>query len=122
MIEKTNRIKAGRYMAILCIGIFTDSILLNVLDIADKSSSLLWMSFQYGFPLIGTSVLPTGKFWALMAGIIYGTIGLALDIATLVQSMMQNHDSMEFIILILINTLLNASLVLVGGKGILKIN
>ena len=69
-------------MALLCVGLFAGAMALKTIQPATEPSSLLWNSYQFGLPIMIAGVLLTGKRWAYMTGVIYGTIGMALDIAT----------------------------------------
>lgn len=61
----------------------------------------------------------TNNRWALMTVVIYGTIGLALDLATFVQSLTHEQDSVEFIVVICTTALLNFMLIALGGRAVL---
>ena len=86
---------------------------------ANPQNNVLWNAFQYGLPLLMGAVCLTGKRWGVMAAVIYATIGLSLDLATLVQSITTGSDSTGFIVVILTTSLLNFSLIAFGGKYLL---
>ena len=65
------------------------------------------------------AVCLTGKPWGIMAAVFYGTIGLSLDLATLVQSITAGSDSTEFIVVVLTTSLLNFYLIAFSGKILL---
>jgi hypothetical protein len=44
-----------------------------------------WLLFLYGLPLALIGCLLARQRWALMAAVMYGTVGLAMDISTIVQ-------------------------------------
>jgi hypothetical protein len=46
-----------------------------------------WGLFLYGLPLALIGCLLARQRWALMAAVMYGTVGLALDISTVVQGL-----------------------------------
>ena len=56
-----------------------------------------------------------------MVGVMYGTIGLALDIATFIQSMTSGVDSLHVVGLILLTALLNFLLIVIGGRQVLTV-
>jgi hypothetical protein len=43
------------------------------------------IGFAYGLPLLLALLIVAGQRWAFMACVMYATVGLALDIATIVQ-------------------------------------
>ena len=110
-------------LAILCAGIFAGAMALDSIPggttQTDPLNNILWNAFQYGLPLLMGAVCLTGKRWGVMAAVIYATIGLSLDLATLVQSITTGSDSTGFIVVILTTSLLNFSLIAFGGKYLL---
>ena len=86
-----------RLMAALCLGLFTGAVAFDTLHLEQEFTSDLnravWYGFQFGLPILVGGVCLIGTRWAAMVGVMYGTIGLALDIATFVQSMTSGTDS-----------------------------
>jgi hypothetical protein len=115
-------------MTLLLIGLVVTAVLSRVAQSSDMQASshgrLLWNGFLFGIPLILTGFLAAGARWAFMAGVMYGTIGLALDIATVVQGL-TNPDAQRGVLRILwasgITGLLNGLLILIGGRGLLDV-
>ncbi len=109
-------------MALLCFGLFAGAMALHSLqsteDPASQPESILWNIFQFGMPILVGAFCLTGKRWALMVAVMYGTVGLALDISTTVQSVTNEFDSAAFMVLILTTGLLNFLLIAFGGKGV----
>ncbi|MGH7208789.1 MAG: hypothetical protein ACREIL_05330, partial [Nitrospiraceae bacterium] len=91
---------------------------------ASAKGHLLWNGLLFGIPLILAGFLAAGVRWAFMAGVMFGTIGLALDIATVVQDL-TNPDAQRAILPILWTTsltgVLNCLLILIGGRGLLDV-
>ncbi|MYC26817.1 MAG: hypothetical protein F4X63_02300 [Nitrospira sp. SB0662_bin_26] len=112
-------------MAALCCGLFVSAIALDALQPQKTFTSELrqgiWYGFQFGLPLIIGGICLIGKRWSAMVGVLYGTIGLALDIATFVQSMTSGTDSLHFVGLILLTTLFNFLLIVIGGRQVLTV-
>lgn len=112
-------------MAVLCLGLFCSAMALDVLqperEFASDFRRYLWNGFQFGLPIVVGGLCLTGKRWACMVGVMYGTIGLALDIATFVQSMISEIDSLHFVGLILLTALFNFLLILLGGRQVLTL-
>ena len=92
-------------LAILCVGVFAGAMALNSISAGkaqtDPQNNILWNTFQYVLPLLIGAVCLTGKRWGAIVAVIYATIGLSLDLATLVQSIPTSSDSTEFIIVVL---------------------
>ena len=112
-----------RMMAALCCGLFVSAVALDTLQpqktFASELHQGIWYGFQFGLPLIIGGICLIGKRWSAMVGVLYGTIGLALDIATFVQSMTSGTDSLHFVGLILLTALFNFLLVVIGGRQVL---
>ena len=77
--------------------------------------------FLFGFPLILAGCLLASARWAFMAGVIYGTIGLALDISTIVQDLVHPSTQQAIVLMSGITGLLNFLLIVVGGGGFLDV-
>ncbi|MCY3729651.1 MAG: hypothetical protein OXF97_11745 [Nitrospira sp.] len=114
-----------RLMATLCLGLFASAVAFDALQPEKVFTSDLhqsfWYGFQFGFPVLVGGVCLTGTRWAAMVGVMYGTIGMALDIATFVQSMTSGTDSPHFVGLILLTALFNFLLIVIGGRQALTV-
>ena len=82
---------------------------------------LVWYGFLYGIPLMLAGLLLAGYRWALMAGVIYGTIGLALDIATAVQDVTGLAPQPAALALSGATGLINFLLIVLGGREFLHV-
>lgn len=115
----------ARFMAAMCFGIFACAMALDALHPEKEFSSdvgkYLWNGFQFGLPIVVGGLCVTGKRWACMVGVMYGTVGLALDIATFVQSTTAEMDSLHDVGLLLMTTLFNVLLIVVGGRQVLTV-
>lgn len=116
---------APRLMAALCCGLFVSAVAFDTLEpqktFASDLRQGIWYGFQFGLPLFVGGICLVGKRWAAMVGVLYGTIGLALDIATFVQSMTSGTDSLHFIGLVLLTALFNFLLIVIGGRQVLTV-
>ena len=114
-----------RLMAAVCCGLFAGAVAFDALEPQKTSASELrqgiWYGFQFGLPLLVGGICLISKRWSAMVGVLYGTIGLALDIATFVQSMTSGTDSLYFVGLILLTALFNFLLVVIGGRQVLTV-
>lgn len=80
-----------------------------------------WIGFLILIP-VGLAVLVWLKLhWAAMACVIYGTVGLALDLATTVQILTKDSDVFWPLTSSLINGLLNFLLIVFGGQSFLDV-
>lgn len=121
----SSRIPPHQTLAIICFGLFAGAMALNALHTTEPevapTRSVMWNAFQYGMPLLIGGMCLTGKRWPFMTAIIYGTLGLALDMATFVQSLTGGNDPLEFIVIISTTALLNFLLIALGGRAVLQI-
>lgn len=79
------------------------------------------MGFLYGVPLLLMGLLLAQVRWALMAGVMYGTVGLALDISTAVQDLTKGGAGAEALLLGGASGLVNFLLIVLGGRGFLDV-
>jgi len=111
-------------MAMLCFGLFAGAMALQAMQSSDKplahSGDVIWNAFQFGVPLLVGGICLLGKRWAYMTAVIYGTISLALDLATFVQSITGETDPAQFLVIISTTALLNFLLILLGGRAVLQ--
>ena len=119
----SSRTQPHHIMAIVCFGLFAGAMALNGFQATEAedppTQSVIWNTFQYGMPLLIGAMCLTGQRWAFMTAVIFGTIGLALDIATLAQSITDGKDQVEFLLIISTTAVLNVLLIVIGGRGIL---
>lgn len=80
-----------------------------------------WGLFLYGLPLALIGCLLARQRWALMAAVMYGTVGLALDISTVVQGLTKPDVPQMVTIMSGVTGALNFSLIVFGGNGFLNV-
>lgn len=75
------------------------------------------LGFLFGFPtlLIG-GLIVIRKHWTVMAAVMYSTIALALDLATIVQEASQASPRVLILALTLGSSLLNFLIMILGGR------
>ena len=78
-----------------------------------------WLVFLYAVPLFLVGALLGGQRWALMAAVMYGTVGLALDLSTVVQELTHGPGQSAVLAASGVTGLLNFLLILLGGRGFL---
>lgn len=88
---------------------------------ASWMARLAWPAFLYGAPLVLSGFLVAGSRWALMAGVMYGTIGLALDISTVVQELTKGAGQATALLTSGLTGALSFLLILLGGRGFLSV-
>lgn len=119
-----SRQKFHHLLAIICFGLFAGAMALNAVPSPGGEISpprgIIWNAFQYGGPLLIGGICLVGTRWAFMTAVIYGTIGLALDLATIVQSLTDESESTTFLMVILTTSFLNFLLIVLGGKCLLS--
>jgi hypothetical protein len=86
-----------------------------------QASHVLWNGFLFGIPLALGVLLFARVRWALMAAVMYGTIGLALDISTVVQELTKAGGQSRVLMLSGLTGLLNFLLIAIGGRGFLDV-
>jgi len=80
-----------------------------------------WLGFLVLMP-VGLSLLIWLRIrWAAMACVIYGTVGLALDLATTVQILTKDSDVLVPLASSIVSGLLNFLLILFGGRSFLDV-
>jgi hypothetical protein len=80
-----------------------------------------WLGFLVLMP-VGLALLIWLEIrWAAMACVIYGTVGLALDLATTVQILTKDSDVVAPLASSIVSGLLNFLLILFGGRSFLDV-
>jgi len=82
---------------------------------------VFWVGFLFAIPVALAAFLVTKARLALMAAVMYGTIGLALDISTVVQELTKADGQPTVLVLSGITGVLNFLLIAVGGRGFVDI-
>ncbi|MDQ6735362.1 MAG: hypothetical protein M3Z35_14800 [Nitrospirota bacterium] len=84
-------------------------------------SRVFWDGFLFAIPVALVGFLMAKARWALMAAVMYGTIGLALDISTVVQELTKADGHPTVLVLSGITGVLNFLLIAIGGRGFLDV-
>lgn len=89
----------------------------------NSASTIASSSWRIGFFVLlplALAVLIWLRFrWAAMVCVIYATVGLAMDLATLVQLPVQDPDTVHTLITSVISGLFNFLLIVFGGRWLL---
>ena len=86
------------------------------------SRTLPWNMFLFGLPLVLIGCLLANQRWALMAAVMYGTAGLALDISTIVQGLTKPDVPQAVWVMSGMTGALSFLLIVFGGKGFLTVS
>ena len=84
------------------------------------------MAWRIGFfillPLALAVLIWLRLRWAAMACVIYATVGLALDIATIIQVLTKDSEAVVFLIAETISGVFNFFLIVFGGRSFLDVS
>ena len=84
--------------------------------------SHLWIGFLIGIPIGLVVTVRLGFRWALMASVIYSTVGLALDLSTMVQLITKDQPTLAMLATSGFSGLLNFLVIAFGGRAFLDIS
>ena len=83
-----------------------------------ETPRFLWWLFLVMLPFALAAAIMTGRAWAAMSCVAYGTIGLALDLATVV-SILGGHEGSDIsLALSVVSGSANFALILFGGRAV----
>lgn len=95
-------------------------LILAAIATRDVPRPIGWLLFLYGLPLALIGCLLAKQRWALMAAVMYGTVGLALDISTIVHGITKPDVPQMATAMSGVTGVLNFLLIVFGGKGFLN--
>src|SRR5262245_16179968 len=105
-------------LTLLTLGTVGAATLLVVLSPASAGAPhVLWWLFLVLLPLGLATVIFTGRGWAAMLCVAYGTIGLALDLATVVSILGGHEGSDPALARSLVSGSANFVLIVFGGRA-----
>jgi hypothetical protein len=81
--------------------------------------SWVWIGFLIGLPILLAALMSFDLRWTGMVVVMYATIGLALDIATLVQEISKPDGKAQIVMAGLLSGAINFLLVVCGGQAVL---
>lgn len=81
-----------------------------------------WVGFLIGVPAGLLICVRLGFRWALMASVIYCTVGLALDLSTLVQMLTKDDPTAAMLAASGLSGLLNFLVIAFGGRAFLDVS
>jgi hypothetical protein len=84
-----------------------------------KPASWVWIGFLVGLPIVLAALIRFHQRGAAMVIVMYATIGLALDIATLVQEVSRPEGGLLILAAALVSGAINFLLIACGGQAVL---
>ena len=105
----------GMLLALVGVGMAT--LLLVIRPGAPATSHAVWWLFLVLLPFILIVMVLTGKAWAAMICVAYGTIGLALDLATVGSILGRQEGSDLTLGLSIVSGSANFLLIVLGGRA-----
>jgi hypothetical protein len=104
-------------LAGLClIGAYTT----QLIPAATEAGRIGWMVYLIAFPLALASLVWIGWTWTAMACVIYGTVGLALDLATVTSILSGQGETGALFLFSAMSGIVNFLLILFGGRAFLQ--
>jgi len=86
------------------------------------SETTFWFGFLVLLPLGLAALVWTERRWAAIACVMYGTVGLALDLATIVQVLTKDPVGDAALLKSGISGVLNFLVILLGGRSFLDVS
>lgn len=111
-------------MIVILAALVVVSLLSTILPDSNSSGThnrVFWDVFLFAIPITLAGFIVANARWALMAAVMYGTIGLALDISTVVQELTKGEGHTTVLMLSGITGGLNFLLLAIGGRGFLDV-
>ena len=84
---------------------------------ATETNRIGWMLYLLGFPLMLAGLVWMGWSWTAMACVIYGTVGLALDLATVTSILGGKDETSTLLFFSVMSGIVNFLLILFGGRA-----
>ena len=84
-----------------------------------EAGQIGWMLYLVVTPIVLACLVRMGWTWTAMACVIYGTVGLALDLSTLASIMGGQSEIGSLLLVSEISGAVNFSLILFGGRAFL---
>ena len=91
----------------------------QLIPAATEAVRIGWMLYLIAFPLTLAGLVWIGWTWTAMACVIYGTVGLALDLATVTSILSGQSEIGTLFLFSAMSGIVNFSLILFGGRAFL---
>lgn len=89
--------------------------------VPDAQTTFSWILFLYGTPLALAGAILAHQRWAFAGGVIYATVGLALDIATIVFGITHEQPLLSFMLGYGVSAAINLAVIVAGGHAFLSV-
>jgi hypothetical protein len=89
----------------------------QLIPAATETGRIGWASYLIGIPLALAGLIWMGWTWTAMACVIYGTIGLAVDLATVTSILGGKGETGALFLFSAISGIVNFLLILFGGRA-----
>lgn len=89
--------------------------------VSDSPTGFPRALFFYGIPLVLAGATVARQRWAFMGGVVYATVGLALDIATMVFGVTHEQPVVHLALGYGVSAAINFAIIVVGGHGFLAV-
>jgi len=107
-------------IGLIAVGVATLFVLQN--QPGQPQPSGQWVGFLIGIPIGLVVTVRLGFRWALMASVIYSTVGLALDLSTMVQLITKVQPTLAMLATSGFSGLLNFLVIAFGGRAFLDVS
>ena len=91
----------------------------QLIPAATETGRIGWVSYLIGIPLALAGLIWMGWAWTAMACVIYGTIGLAVDLATVTSILGGKGETGALLLFSAMSGIVNFLLILFGGRAFL---
>ena len=91
----------------------------QLIPAATEAGRIGWMLYLIAFPLALAGLVWIGWTWTAMACVIYGTVGLALDLATVTSILGGQSEIGALFLFSAMSGIVNFLLILFGGRAFL---
>ena len=91
----------------------------QLIPAATEAGRIGWMLYLIVCPLALAGLVWIGWTWTAMACVIYGTVGLALDLATVTSILSGQNEIGTLFLVSAMSGIVNFSLILFGGRAFL---
>jgi len=92
---------------------------IQLIPAATDTVRIGWMVYLIAFPIALAGLVRIGWTWTAMACVIYGTVGLALDIATVTSILSGQGETGALFLFSAMSGIVNFLLILFGGRAFL---
>ena len=91
----------------------------QLLPAATEAVRVGWLLYLIAFPIALAGLVRIGWTWTAMACVIYGTVGLALDLATVTSILGGQGETGALLLFSAMSGIVNFLLILFGGRAFL---